>query len=127
MNNVIEMVGKDDLDGAINSLCLTLKNSPKLDEAIMQSARLTDIMKQIRLGIVDHQQANLTKNQIRFGILDLVREIELCIEENPNLKEVPKNLQPIKNVGILNQYGTISGGFIAGKMNIKGVPNYESK
>ena len=127
MNEVLEMVSKDDLNGAIHSLCLTLKKSPKLDEAIIQSARLTDIMRQIRLGVVDFQQANLTKNQIRFGILDLAREIELCIEENPKLKELPQPSQHIENVGIFNNNAPISGGFIAGKMNLKNVKNTEKK
>jgi hypothetical protein len=119
MNKVLKMVSKDDLNGAINRLCLTLKNSPKLDEVILQSARLTDITRQIRLGVIDSQQANLTKSQIRLGILDLVREIELCIEDNPNLKELPKEPQYIGNVGILHSNAPISGGFITGKMNIK--------
>ena len=44
-----EMVGNNDLQNAINYLHKVLKNSSKLDEIIMQSARFSDIMKQLFL------------------------------------------------------------------------------
>ena len=71
-----ELIGKDELALAIKNLYALLKDSPKLDEAILQSARYNDVIKQIRLGIVDFEQANITKNQIRYALLDLLREIE---------------------------------------------------
>jgi len=71
-----DLVSRDEVALAIELLHEMLKNSPKLDDAIMQSARHHDILRQIRLGIVDDHQASLTKNQIRTGILDLLRELE---------------------------------------------------
>lgn len=71
-----DLIGKDDLALAIKNLYALLKDSPKLDEAILQSARYNDVIKQIRLGTIDFEQANITKNQIRYALLDLVREIE---------------------------------------------------
>jgi predicted HTH transcriptional regulator len=71
-----ELIGKDELALAIKNLYALLKDSPKLDEAILQSARYNDVIKQIRLGIVDFEQANITKNQIRYALLDLLRDIE---------------------------------------------------
>jgi predicted HTH transcriptional regulator len=71
-----DLIGKDELALAIQNLCALLKGSPKLDEAILQSARYNDVIKQIRLGIIDFEQANMTKNQIRYALLDLLREIE---------------------------------------------------
>ena len=62
-----DLIGKDELAKAIQLLCALLKNSPKLDEAILQSARYNDVIKQIRLGTVDFEQANITKNQIRMN------------------------------------------------------------
>jgi len=53
-----------------------LKNSPKLDEAILQSAQHHDIMQQVRSGLVNNEQANLTKNQIRSSILALLKDME---------------------------------------------------
>ena len=102
-----EMVGNNDLQNAINYLHKVLKNSPKLDDIIMQSARFTDIMKQIRLGLVDFEQANITKNQIRYGLLDLAREIEKCAEDNPEIiKDIEKKSLPT-NISI--QISTGSG------------------
>ena len=71
-----DLIGKDELAKAIQLLYALLKESPQLDEAILQSARYNDVIKQIRLGTVDFEQANITKNQIRYALLVLVREIE---------------------------------------------------
>lgn len=81
-----QLIAKDDLDTVIQQLQLLLKNHPKLDEAILQSARFEDIKRQIRLGLVDHQSANLTKNQIRAGLLDVLKAIE-AQEDTPLLKD----------------------------------------
>lgn len=53
-----ELVGKDDLKTALQQLHQLLKNSPQLDEAIIQSARYNDIMKQIRMGTINFEDAN---------------------------------------------------------------------
>lgn len=71
-----DLIGKDDLKTAIQELHQMLRKSPQLDEAIIQSARYNDIMKQIRLGKVSFEVANQTKNQIRLGILNLLAEME---------------------------------------------------
>jgi hypothetical protein len=71
-----QLVADDRLDDALRLLRSLLENSPLLDEAIVQSARFQDIRKLIRLGTVGHAEANLTKNQIRAALLDLLREIE---------------------------------------------------
>jgi predicted HTH transcriptional regulator len=79
-----DLIGKDELALAIQNLYGLLKNSPKLDEAILQSARYNDVIKQIRLGTIDFEQANITKNQIRYALLDLLRDIE-AQESNPEI------------------------------------------
>ena len=71
-----QLIAKDDLDAALSKLQNFLSNSPKLDEIILQSARFNDIRKQIRLGITSSEEANLSKNQIRAGLLELLRLIE---------------------------------------------------
>ncbi len=82
-----QLVATDELAAALQQLNLLLQNSPKLDEAVMQSARLHDIRRQIRLGLVDDKQANLTKNQIRAGILDLLDEMDTQQAAHPALRE----------------------------------------
>ncbi|MEZ5041621.1 MAG: hypothetical protein R2828_17135 [Saprospiraceae bacterium] len=75
LTQVEDLIAKDELGSAIALLHQLLQDSPKLDEAILQSARLTEVKKQIRLGLINYEQANLTKNQIRAGLLELLEEI----------------------------------------------------
>jgi len=76
LQQIRDLIARDDLADALQQLRLLLDSSPKLDEAILQSARFQDIRKQIRLGTVSNAESNLTQNQIRAGLLDLLREIE---------------------------------------------------
>ncbi len=69
------LIAKNKLEAAIALLHQLLQDSPSLDEAILQSSRLTEVKKQIRLGLIDYEQANLTKNQIRAGLLELLTEV----------------------------------------------------
>jgi hypothetical protein len=75
-DQIRELIARDELKTALTQLRLLLENSPKLDEVILQSARFSDIRRQIRLGLVSDKEANLTQNQIRTGLLELLREIE---------------------------------------------------
>lgn len=88
--NIRDLIARDDLSAALSQLRSLLENSPKLDEALLQSARFQDIQKQIRLGTVSHAEANLTQNQIRDGLLDLLREFERSVgvtQSYPDTKE----------------------------------------
>jgi predicted HTH transcriptional regulator len=75
-DKIRELVGKNEMDAAIQMLHQLLKDSPKLDEAIVHSARHHDIMQQLRIGVIDSKQANLTKNQIRSGVLNLLNDLD---------------------------------------------------
>lgn len=77
INQIRDHIAQDELTAALESMRLLLGNNPKLDEALHQSGRFHNIRKQIRLGLVSHSEATLTQNQIRFGLLELLREIEL--------------------------------------------------
>jgi len=76
IRDIRDRIARDELPAALEQLRTLLEHSPKLDEAILQSARFQNIGRQIRLGTVSHAEANLTQNQIRAGLLDLLREIE---------------------------------------------------
>lgn len=84
-----QLIASDEIAEAIRILQELLKNSPKLNEVLLQSARLSDIDRQIRLGLVDANQANLTKSQIRAGLLELLDEIKTQEKALPDiLREV---------------------------------------
>jgi hypothetical protein len=83
---VRDLIAQDKVDKALQSLRTLLGHSPMLNEAIQQSARWKDIQSQIRKGIVGHEDANVTKNQIRDGLLGLLGEIEEQ-EQQPAIRE----------------------------------------
>lgn len=108
------LIGKDQLQDAIALLHKVLKNSPLLDEAIMHSARYSDLTKQIRLGIIDFQQAGIEKNRIRYAILDLIRDIEENVELNPIISNEVKNLPEEKPKTDVAQFHYGSGDNVVG-------------
>jgi len=85
--HIRQLIASDELREAVRLLQELLQNSPKLNEVILQTARLSDIGRQLRLGLVDHDQADQTKNQIRAGILELLDEIEAQEKVRPGLRE----------------------------------------
>ncbi len=86
LDHVIELIGKGELESAIQELSHLLKHSKKLNEIVLQSARYHDIKKQIRLGTVDFENANVTKNQIRAALLDIIREVKESINRDPSFE-----------------------------------------
>lgn len=79
LRQIRDLIAADELEAALLQLRGLLEHSPKLDEAILQSGRFQDIRKQIRKGTVSYAEASLTKNQIRAGLLDLLREIKQSV------------------------------------------------
>ncbi len=70
------LIARDELDAALQQLRAFFENTPKLDEILHQSGRFASIRQQIRLGTVSHAEANLTQNQIRAALLEMLSEVE---------------------------------------------------
>jgi len=70
------LIAKDQLPQVFKQLQTFLRDSPDLNQAILQSGRFADIQKQINLGTVSFEAASITKNQIRLGLLNLLDELE---------------------------------------------------
>lgn len=85
-HQIRHLIADDDLSRAIVLLRELLQNSPKLDEVLLQSARLNDISRQVRQGLTDFSQASLTKNHIRAGLLELLAEIESLEQPLPEVR-----------------------------------------
>jgi hypothetical protein len=101
-------IGQDKLDQALQDMKQLLSDSPKLDEVIQQSSRFKDIQKQIHLGTVSHENATLTKNQIRSGLLALLREMqtgesEPAIQKAANEPQTIQNAEKIYNIQHIDQ------------------------
>lgn len=118
-------ISKDDLPSAMNLLRRLLKNSPKLDEVIQQSGRYSDVSKQIRLGTIDYEKASITKNQIRFAVIDMWRDIEASTSTNPvTQKEVADFGQSLTSfMNISKSKNVVTGKIKAGGKVIVGDNN----
>lgn len=82
-----ELIANGEIQEAIHQLKQLLQNSPRLNYVLLQSARLSDIHKQIQLGIIDIKDANLTKNQVNFALIELLREIDNNVQSDPVLQK----------------------------------------
>ena len=103
INRIGDLVGIDELETAITELKNFLQKSKRVDEIIVQSARYNDLIEQIRMGTINYDDANVSKNKIRYAILDIVRDLEENIEANPALEtEVDKTLEENKSFIIQN-------------------------
>lgn len=109
LQNLRHLLGKDELKPVIQELSALLKNNQQLDEVIQQSARWNEVKRQIRLGVIDYEEANLTKNQIRAGLLGLLEEIEDNIAIPELAKEVDQYIKGISGKNIVSG-STISAG-----------------
>jgi len=114
-----KLVRKDELNSAIALLHRFLKDSPKLDDVIMQSSQLSDITRQIRNGVVSFEDANINKNKIRIGILSLVNEMEEVVMDNEDIKNELSNKRESEYMPSIQQihYGT--GDNVGGNKIIK--------
>ncbi len=95
-----DLIGGNKIEQAIEELSSLLKNSPKLNELIMHKARYNELKDQIRLGIIEYEQVNITKNKIRLSILELLNDIEDIFLNNQDVKDEFEKMKlntPISN------------------------------
>ena len=113
--HIRNLIGKDQFSEAIQQLSALLKDSPLLDQAVQQSARYNNVMKQIRLGLVDFESANIAQNQIRYGVLELLSEIEEQEQQAPAIKaEVERYTFKIEKNVVKNSTITAGGNVTIG-------------
>ena len=98
LKRIRHLVAKDNLKEAIQMLQELLNSDEKLDELILQNARLNDLEKTVRLGLINQDDASITKNNIRFGILGIVRALEQELSSPDSLFK-QRNLE-----GLLNRF-----------------------
>jgi hypothetical protein len=118
LNKVGDLIGEDKILQAVNELRQFLEHSDKIDELLVQSARYTDIMQRIRKGTIQHEDAEVTKNQIRYAVVDIMREVEMMVAQDELLKEANQTLHKIYSNDIdstSNKIGVLNHG----KMKIK--------
>ena len=87
IDHLLQLIARDELKTAIAELQALLQGSPAYDEAILQSARYNGLMKDIRTGTIDPESAEVKKNQLRYALTDMVRELEDQLPEQPKLQQ----------------------------------------
>ena len=81
------LLAEDKLEIVLKELRVYLRNSQALDEIILYSARYSDVMKQIRLDVIDFENADIKKNKIRYALIDMIGMIEAAAEEKLEVVE----------------------------------------
>ena len=124
IEHIRELVANADLETATKELSALLKNSIRLDEAIIQSARYNNVTQLIRQGLINFEDANVTKNQISKGVLELLRDIEAQEKSDPSIKtEIERFAFQIQNSKNVIAGSTINAGR---DVHIGDVKNYVS-
>ncbi len=112
IKNIQDLIARDEMAAAMEKLRAFLDNSPKLNEVLQQSGRFAHIRKQLQLGLVSHEEAALTQNQIRMGLLELLSEIETQSSTPALQKEMERA------VSIVNSKNVVVGSTISAGGNV---------
>jgi tetratricopeptide (TPR) repeat protein len=85
IKKIKELIEKDELKKALDSLDVLLQDNHSLKEILYQKGRFTNLLRSDRLGVVSYDEANLERNKIRKSVIDLVAACEN--------KQLPKSNQ----------------------------------
>lgn len=91
LTRIKQLVGQGRIETAIDELKGLLSTQDLLNDALLQSGKLSTLQKNLREGNIDWSDANITHHSIMESILGLVKIIE---EEEPKL---PKEAQDKTN------------------------------
>lgn len=98
-NDLLHLISEDKLQQAAKKLRNQLKGSPHLNEIILHSARLTELEKKERNGIINLEDSLLNRNKLRIALLQLIEEVRTNVHDNPELK------QEFENSAVQAQFG----------------------
>lgn len=92
IENLNTLVAQGKIDEVLKKLQMLFKGSTKLNEVILHSSRYTDLKDQIRLGLLDYQTSEISKNKITLAILELIGELNEAVEKDATMMaEFPGN------------------------------------
>lgn len=105
-----QLITNDDLLAAFQKLQELLEGTPLLKKALIQNARFTNLTHQIHSGTITYDNANVTQNQIRASLLDIISEIE-----NPKqyIPEIQKEIEQAV-IKITHNKNVVTGNIQAG-------------
>jgi hypothetical protein len=98
-NNLLHLISEDKLQQVVKKLRIQLNDSPHLNEIILHSARLTELEKKERIGIINLEDSLVNRNKLRIALLNLIEEVRSNVQDNPEL------MQEFDNFAVKNQIG----------------------
>jgi 23S rRNA pseudoU1915 N3-methylase RlmH len=72
---ILQLIARDEIENAIELLMAQMPKAGSID-MVLQSNRFYSLQKDIRMGIVAYADKTITKNQIVFGILEMIKSME---------------------------------------------------
>ncbi|MEY3240876.1 MAG: hypothetical protein RIR11_2314 [Bacteroidota bacterium] len=76
IQHIRQLIAADQLPLALEKMHLFAKKTPLLNDVLQQSGRLAHIRQQNNLGLVTHEEATIEQNRIRYGLLELLDDLE---------------------------------------------------
>jgi len=76
IQQIRQLIAANQLPLALEKMRLFAEKTPLLNEVLQQSGRLALIRQQHKLGLVTHDEATLEHNRIRYGLLELLNDLE---------------------------------------------------
>jgi hypothetical protein len=74
--HIRQLIADGQLPTALEKMRLFAEKTPLLNAVLQQSGRLAAIRQQNNLGVVSHAEATLEENRIRYGVLELLGDLE---------------------------------------------------
>lgn len=125
IRQIQDCLAEDRLDDALSLLRALLQNTPLLSEAIQQSGRYESICRQVRLGVVEPEEAARTENQIRWGVLELLSKLvkegfkpgltSLLKEVEMQRKHPELHEEVERAISVMNSKNVVGGNISAGR------------
>ena len=84
---ILQLIMDNKLKEAISALQGLLKCSSTFTSLIMQSARYNEVMKSIKDGTINLEDAKVEKNRITYALIDMTRELETQLDSNAALQQ----------------------------------------
>jgi hypothetical protein len=72
-----QLISKGETIEALNMLVDFMDKVPQINELILQSSRLSRLMKDLRMGLIDRKDVAIEQVQIEYAILEILNEIEI--------------------------------------------------
>ena len=101
VQKVRTLVGRGQLEKAIDFLSQTVSNRVFLNQIIHQKGRLYELKQQIRMKTIDDNAAEANRNQISVSLLEIIDQIE---HAGSNLEEPNVTTDPNALVGRITNF-----------------------